>query len=359
MSRIVKAESTYVFLMNESNSLLGMHPYLAQDFLLYISQTGFLCSNAHSTASSTTETMPLLRIAIAGATGNLGLPILSTLTSAGYPVIALSRIDGNHSRLIPHPNLTIKEVDFTSVSAIAIALQDVKVVVSCLATSAMGSQNPLIDASVAAGVERFIPAEFGMDSQNPLAMQLPVCVPKVKTQQYLREQAKNHSNFTWTGIANGMFLDWGLEMGIIVDPVKHTATLYNGGDIPFSATTLTDVAKAVLGVINNQNETENRLVYVHSALVTQNQLIRYIQNKDGKEWDIVVMDTEAVKRNSFKELEKGSVADVDAAMLGLCFTAMFDLEYGCDFTSKLSNEVLGLKELHEAEVMKVVESYIR
>jgi hypothetical protein len=292
--------------------------------------------------------MPLPRIAIAGATGNLGQPILSALLSADYPVIALSRVGGNHSRLTPHPNLTIKEVDFTSASALTIALQDVKVVVSCLATSAMCSQNPLIDASVAAGVERFIPAEFGMDSQNTLAMQLPVCVPKVETQKYLRAQAGENPNFTWAGIANGMFLDWGLEMGVIVDPARHTATLYNGGDVPFSATTLSDVAKAVLGIINNQNETANRLVYVHSALVTQNQLIRYVQEMDEKEWDIVVKDTEAVKRDSLEELEKGDTADVDAAMLGFCFTAMFDAKYGCDFSSKLD----------EAGVRKVVESHM-
>jgi uncharacterized protein YbjT (DUF2867 family) len=300
--------------------------------------------------------MPLPRIAIAGATGNLGQSTLSALLSADYPVTALSRIGGNHSRLTLYPNLTIKEIDFTSVSALATALQNVKVVVSCLATSAMGSQNPLIDASVAAGVERFIPAEFGMDSRNPLAMQLPVCVPKVETQKHLRAHAQSSPHFTWTGIANGMFLDWGLEMGIIVDLARHTAVLYNGGDVPFSATTLADVAKAVLGVINSQNETANRLVYIHSALVTQNQLMRYAHDKDKKKWDVVVKDTETVKRDSFEKLEKGDIADVDNAMLGFCFTAMFDREYGCDFSSKLDNGVLCVKELDETGVRNMVES---
>jgi uncharacterized protein YbjT (DUF2867 family) len=300
--------------------------------------------------------MLLPQIAVAGATGNLGLPIQSALLSAGYPVIALSRVGGNHSKLPPHPNLTIKEVDFTSVSDLIGALQDVKVVVSCLATSAMGSQTPLIDASVAAGVKRFIPAEFGMDSQNPLAMQLPVCVPKVATQKYLREQATKNSKFTWTAIANGMFLDWGLEMGVIVDPRSHTATLYNGGDIPFSATTLADVAKAVLGVIDNQDKTANRVVYVHSARVTQNHLIRCAKEKDMAEWDLIEETTDSIKHNSFKELEKGEKADVDAAMLGFCFTAMFDVQYGCDFSDKLDNEVLGVRKMNEMEVKKLVES---
>jgi hypothetical protein len=300
--------------------------------------------------------MPLPRIAIAGATGNLGLPIHSALLSAGYHVTALSRIGGNRSKLSPHLNLTIKEVDFTSVSALSEALQNIEVVISCLATSAMGSQNPLIDASVVAGVKRFIPAEFGMDSQNPLAMQLPVCVPKVETQKYLREQVKNNPNFTWTAIANGMFLDWGLEMGVSVDPARHAATLYNGGDIPFSATTLADVAKAVIGVISNQEQTANRLVYVQSALVTQNQLIRCAKGEDKIKWDVVEKTTEAVKLNSFKELEKGENADVEAAMLGFCVTAMFDAQYGCDFSSKLDNELLGVREMNEMEIRSLVKN---
>jgi hypothetical protein len=341
-----------------SRRLLREKSSLVKTVLPGINRTASLLFKSHSSASANTKTMLPLQIAIAGATGNLGQPILSALLSAGYPVRALSRVGGNYSKLSPHPNLIIKEVDFTSVSALAIALQDVKVVVSCLATSAMGNQNPLIDASVAAGVERFIPAEFGMDSQNTLAMQLPVCVPKVETQKHLCAQGRENPHFTWTGIANGMFLDWGLEMGIIVDLARHTATLYNGGDVPFSATTLADVAKSVLGVINNQNETANRLVYVHSALVTQNQLIRSAQDKDEKEWDIVVMDTETVKRDSFEKLEKGDTADVDAAMLGFCFTAMFDAKYGCDFSSKLDNEVLGVNELDETGVRKVVESHL-
>jgi hypothetical protein len=300
----------------------------------------------------------LFSIALAGATGNLGPAILSALLAAGYPVTVLTRTSGNHSKITPHPNLTVKHVDFTSVSSLATALQNIEVVISCLATTAMGSQNPLIDASVTAGVKRFIPAEFGMDSQNPLAMQLPVCVLKVETQEHLNEQSRTNPYFTWTAIANGLFLDWGLEVGFIADLKKHTAKLYNGGDIPFSATNLVDVAKAVLGVINNQKDTTNRVIYIQSALVTQNQLIQYAKDKDGAEWDVVMIDTETVKQDSFVELEKGDGADMDAALLGFCIVAMFDTEYGCDFSGRLDNEIVGVKELDTKEVRKVVERYL-
>lgn len=94
--------------------------------------------------------MPSKQIALAGATENLGIPIVNALLHANYNVTVLSRIGGNASKLQAHPNLTIKEVDFTSVDSLTTALQDasVEVVISCLATSAIGAQNPLIDASV-------------------------------------------------------------------------------------------------------------------------------------------------------------------------------------------------------------------
>ncbi|KAK1622712.1 hypothetical protein BDP81DRAFT_399952 [Colletotrichum phormii] len=214
--------------------------------------------------------MSSFHVAIAGATGNLGLPILKSLLDAGFTVTVLSRIGGNASALPSHSNLTIKVVDLTSFDSLHPALLGIDVVISCVATLAIGSQKPIIDASVAAGVNRFIPAEFGMDSANPLCAQLPVCAPKVATQHRY----------------------WGLQMGLILNLEKHTATLYNGGNVPFSATTLEDVASAVLGVIRHQSQTANRIVYVHSAVLTQNQLIGFAKDIDGKAWETISIDTE-------------------------------------------------------------------
>lgn len=299
-----------------------------------------------------------MKVALAGATGNLGGPVLKALLDAGLFVTVISRVGGGSAKLKPHPNITVKEVNFGSAEDIIPALQGVQVVVACLATLAIGNQNPLIDAAEAAGVERFIPAEFGMDALNPLCAVLPVCVPKVTTQKYLLEKHKANPNFTYTAIANGLFLDWGLKFGFIVNPAKHTATLYNGGDVPFSATNLADVAKAVLGVIHNQAQTANRVVYIHSAVTTQNRLIQYAKDKDGKDWEATCRDTEAIRQESMAELSKGAEADIDAAMYGFCICASWNSDYGCDFSDRLDNESLGVKTLDEAGLRALVESFL-
>jgi uncharacterized protein YbjT (DUF2867 family) len=300
--------------------------------------------------------MSLPRVALAGATGNIGLPILSLLLSAGYTVTALTRIGGNASKLPSNAALTIAPVNFTSTSSLIPVLQGIQVVICCFATSALGTQNPLIDACVAAGVSRYIPADFGIDTQNTLAMQLPLGITKAKTQRYLREQVLRNPGFSWTAIAVGWFLDWALNEGLTLDLVGHTATLCNGGDVPFSATTIADIVRAVLGVVEHQDETKNRLIFVQSARVTQNQLIRYVKEKDGKEWDNMVKSSEEVKRELYQELEKGDDADEVVVLSKQVFVAMFTPGYGGDFSDRLDNAIVGVKGLSEEGVREVVES---
>ncbi len=250
------------------------------------------------------------------------------------------------------------EVDFNSTRSLIGALQGVEVVISCLATLAIGSQNSLIDASVAAGVKRFIPAEFGMDSRNPLCVLLPVCIPKVDTQKYLQQKVNSNKDFSYTGIANGLFLDRGLKVGFIINPALHTALLYNGGDVPFSTTTLADIAKAILAVIKNQDQTANRILYIHSAVTTQNKLIQYAKDKEGKEWNTSVKDTEEVRQESLAELAKGSQGNINAAMDGFCICGSWNADYGCDCSSHLDNDLLGVKMLTEPELRALVGSFL-
>lgn len=299
--------------------------------------------------------MVSIKVALAGASGNLGIPVLENLLSAHLSVTVLTRKGGKSSKFQGFPGLTIKEVDFNDSNSILSAIEGVTVVISCIATLAIGSQNALIDASYAAGVRRFIPAEFGMDSLNALCKELPVCQPKTATQRYLAHKSSEQPEFTWTGIANGLFLDWGLKEGFIIDVSKHTATLYNGGDVPFSATTLADVAKAILGIIKNQDETANRLLYIHSAVLTQNQLIEYAKDKDNKQWSLKIKDTKETMEESFGELDKGNE---QVAMDGFCAVAMWDASYGGNFSSHLDNELLDLQVLDESGVRAIVEGLL-
>ncbi|UKZ75709.1 hypothetical protein TrVFT333_003401 [Trichoderma virens FT-333] len=297
-----------------------------------------------------------LKIAVAGATGDLGVPIVHALLEAGYYVTALTRKgSSNTSKLPASSNLSIAEVDYSSVQSVESALRDHAVVVSTLTSTSVNSQNPLIDGAIAAGVTRFIPSEFGSDVINPQRNKLPVFEGKVKTHEYLKTAAAKNPGFTYTVVCNGSFLDWGLH-GFIVNVPAHTATVYNGGDIPFSATNLETIGKAIVGVIQHLPETSNRPVYIQDAVVTQNSLIRYAKEKDGIEWEITHKSTEKMFADSLAQVAKG-ITDW-SVMEPFVFSAVCGEGYGGDFSNLLDNELLGLKGLTDAEVRVLVESLL-
>lgn len=298
------------------------------------------------------------KVALAGATGNLGPFILNALLDAGFTVTVLSRKGGNSSKVPQNPNVTIKEVDYTSVESLKSAIQGVEVVISNVGSEALGAQNPLIDASVAAGVKRFLPSEFGSNLGNSNTAALPVFGAKVSTAKYLEEVAAKNPNFTYTLVYNGPFLDWGIAVGFIVNPKEHKATLYNGGDRAFSATTLPTIGKAVVGVIKNQAKTANRAVYIQDATTTQNKLIAYAKEKDGKDWETSAVDTEENRQSSLKALQSGNVENIGLLMVGFIMSAVFQDGYGGEWSATSDNELLGIKGYTEEEVKKLVQSHV-
>lgn len=298
-----------------------------------------------------------IKVALAGATGNLGPAILKALLEAGFEVTILSRKGSNTTDSLPaHSNQKIIKVDYNDVQELTSALQGVEVVVSTLAGVALDTQKPLIDAALAAGVKRFIPSDFGSDLNNPRNRKLPVFQGKVKTQEYLEEVAKSNPNFTYTYAYNGAFLDWGVQVGFLVNAKEHKAVVYDGGDIPVSLTTLPTIGKAVVGIINSLDSTKNRAVYYHDAALTQNQIIDIFKKIDGKEWTIQQASTAEVEKGAYEALSKGE--NIHKAMVDFILRAIFSKEHEPNFTGRVDNEVLGLKEKSHEEIVGVLKALL-
>lgn len=162
--------------------------------------------------------------------------------------------------------------------------------------------------------------------------------------------------FSWTAIANGWFLDWVLQAtDILLDVKERRATLYNGGEVPFSAALLRDIAQAVVAIIAKQAEAANRVVYIHSAVVTQKQLLRYAEEKDGGEWATSVKGTGELLREIREALEK---RDFDAVFRVTPIVGCSDPEYGCNYSGHTDNELLGIREMSEGELRELVEGLL-
>ncbi len=300
-----------------------------------------------------------IKVALAGATGNLGRPILDNLLAAGHLVIVLTRTGSDSTSKLPsNPNLTIKEVDYSSVSSLQPALEGVTAVVSTLASMAVSNQNALVDAAVAAGVKRYLPSEFGSNLANPNTRALPVYGGKAGIQDYLKGKAAENPDFTYTLVYNAIFFDWGIENGFFINIKEHTATLHDGGSRPVSTTRLDTIGKAVVGVLAHLEETKNRAVYVQDAAVSQLELIDIVKGIDGKEWKTTTVETAKSREEAYEELKKGKDANMGKAMMGFLTSAIWADGYGNDFGDNLDNELLGIPQMSKKEIEEMIKGIV-
>jgi uncharacterized protein YbjT (DUF2867 family) len=290
--------------------------------------------------------MAYKKVAIAGATGNLGPSIVNELVNQGFEVTVLSS-SGNTSSL-PSTVKVIK-VDYSSQDSLISSLRGQEAFISAIPKHE--EQPALIDAAIAAGVQRFIPSEFGSNTiGNDKVRALPVFAGKLKTQEYLRAKQDQISH---TFLINGLFLDWGLSIGWLAN-LKGKSDINDDGDSVHSFTLLADIAKAVAGILKHPEETKNRGVYVQSAALSQNQVLKIAQKvKPEFKAETEQVDLTEVEKNAYAELSKDN-GDIGAAMMGFIKVSIFREGYGNLWDAKNDNELLGVKGLSSSELEDLV-----
>ncbi|KAI1087331.1 NAD(P)-binding protein [Rostrohypoxylon terebratum] len=289
------------------------------------------------------------KVVIAGAKGNLGETVLNQLLKAGFEVTILTRKDSTHT--FPS-NVTVKPVDYTLQDSLVDALQGQEAVVAVLGAPALHVQVPLIEASVKAGVKRFILSEFGSNTFHPKTAALPGFANKIEIQNAAKKAAAE-SGLTWTAVVNGPFLDWGIAVEFLAKPSSKEIEYADGGNQKYSVSTLETVGKAVVGVLKNLQATENRPVYVQDAAITQKELGGYLKKAVGADgWKETVSSTAEALKEGQEELKKPQPNGFVIFLTSLK-SAVFAEGFGGYFTN-LDNDLLGIKQLTDAEIEEVV-----
>ncbi|MCJ1313026.1 hypothetical protein MMC25_006702 [Agyrium rufum] len=299
--------------------------------------------------------MAIKNVAIAGATGAIGKHITKALAESNlFKVTALARSESKPKAESGLPDsVEVRVIDYTDPSSLAEALKGQDAVVSALNHVAMSSQRALIEAAVSAGVQRFIPSEFGSDTLNPKAEVMPVFAQKKADQKVLTELAAQ-GKMSYTLIATGPFFEMGINYGFLgLNLQKKEVTYLDGGDSTFSTTTFANVGKAVAGVLAHPEETKNRAVYVHDSALTLRDLFRLAKKALGDEgWtEIDGGTTEAKAKASYEAVAKGQL-DMGVFM-GFLMSAIFREGYGGHF-QHVDDELLGIKELKESEIIAII-----
>ncbi|KAI0836893.1 NAD(P)-binding protein [Hypoxylon sp. FL0890] len=289
------------------------------------------------------------KVALAGATGNLGGTMLESLLNAGFQVTVLTRKGTSHT--FPS-NVTVKAVDYDSIDSLVDALQGQDAVVSNLGHPALTKQHLLIEAAVKTGVKRYIPSEFGSDTLNPKSAALIAYKEKVDVQKAVKKAAAE-SGLTYTFILNGLFLDWGVRVSFLADVKNRTIELCDGGNRKSSVTTLASIGKALVGVLKHPEETKNRAVYVQDAAISQKELLGYLKKVVGADgWKETVTSIDEGLKQVEEELKKDQ-PNIIVVLLSSIKAAMWGEGFGGHF-QKLDNDLLGIKQLSDAEIADVI-----
>ncbi|KAK3985295.1 hypothetical protein QBC44DRAFT_275565 [Cladorrhinum sp. PSN332] len=230
-------------------------------------------------------------VAVLGGTGNLGPSIVGELLSAGFTVTGVSRASSTNSTPTYPDIVNIKKVDYTSYDALLSAFTGQDAVVSVIGTAGVRHQKVAVDAAIAAGVKRFIPSEFGINTRKVRDLPIgEILAGKIAIVDYLQEKAKDsEGKFTWTGITTGLFFDWGLDrsgLGVI-NLQDKASTVIDSGNEKFQASTLAQIGRAVTKVLQHPDETANKYIATSSFQLSQNELIAAVEELTGQKFPVV------------------------------------------------------------------------
>ncbi|KAL4905226.1 hypothetical protein BDW74DRAFT_185273 [Aspergillus multicolor] len=283
------------------------------------------------------------KVALLGK-GTLGTLLLDELLEANFTVTILTRANPTNTTL--QPNVTLKQVDYSSTDSLESALAGHDIVISTLTPTAIPLQKPAIDASIAVGVKRFIPADYGAISSDPAAQKLPFNAAAVGIQNYLRER---ESQIEHTIFATGAFLDRVFTMPVAVDFTNRAVRLYDDGRHGFSVSRAETVARAIVRAIQRPEETKNRVVRAHDAVLTQREVYDLARKWIGPEgWTEVHVNAQEQLDGALAKMQEG----FDPALLpGMFVAALFSGEFYAAYRKEdLDNDLLGLEVMGREEV---------
>ncbi|CAH0018773.1 unnamed protein product [Clonostachys rhizophaga] len=297
--------------------------------------------------------MPIRKVAVIGASGNVGKSTVQALLQEGFEVTGLTR---ELSNITTPQGVKLVETDYSEDSIVA-ALKGHDAVVSTVSSIAVGQalafQKTVVDAAIKAGAKVFVPSEFGIDTANPEAPKIiPLLRDKVDTLDYIKSK---QDTISWIAIISGSMFDWGLSIpGFGGFNVRaRTATLFDGGNIAYEATNLDQVGRGIAKSLKNIDVTRNQYVYINSFTVTQNDVLHALERATGEKFELSEGTARGLWETSTEQVKNGNplgtLDQISSAIYGEGGAANYSVDKG------LWNDKIGLAgENLEA----FVESYI-
>ncbi|KAI0597603.1 NmrA-like family protein [Biscogniauxia sp. FL1348] len=299
--------------------------------------------------------MTIHNVALVGANGNLGTEVLRALVSSG--TFTTTVVKRQSSTSVPGSetgaNVRIVSVDDTlSLESLTAAFKGQDAVVTCFPLRDPSQHLRIADAAAAAGVRRVIPADYGScDSSSPRAQELvPLFKNKTAVRERLQEIAAADSKFSWTSIVCGHFFDWGLRENFLHFDLKtKKADILDHGEYKSSTATLSRVAEAIVRILQMEEETKNKVLFIQSFCVSQLDVLAALERATGSKWEVTYLNSEEFIKEHKAKADAGDRASVEDLVF-----ALGALDGNWENREGFSMDLLGFKNEDLDQVVKRV-----
>ncbi|EKM60077.1 uncharacterized protein PHACADRAFT_250947 [Phanerochaete carnosa HHB-10118-sp] len=235
----------------------------------------------------------MVKVAVAGGTGGIGLHIVEAIVEAGnHDVIVLSRRPSHP--VLDKLGVPIVAVSYNDPAALVKALEGVHTVISTIAgpgaDAFTDAQLALLDAAVKAGVTRFAPSEFAARS----AADNPIEIYRAK---WPVTEAVKKSGLEYTIYEVGMFMNYlasgtpGLghldPLTLIFDVEHCKATLPGDGSAYFVQTRGEDIGKFVAASLDLDKWPE--FSQIRGDRRKLNEIVQLAEQVRGQKFDVTYL----------------------------------------------------------------------
>ena len=203
-------------------------------------------------------------------------------------------------------------------------------------------------------------ADYGsVQSDDPLVEALvPLFRNKTRVREYCQQLVAEYGIgcSSWTSLVTGHFFDYGLAERLLgFDLRGGRVRLFDGGTGKWSASTVGQIGRAVVGVLRprengDEDETAGKVLYVQSFCVSQVEVLAAVNAvRRGEGLKVEEVGSEEYIRRMKEEMEGGDYESLEqiVCVLGLTRARWDEKE---DF----ANVLLGLEEEDLGEVVREV-----
>lgn len=283
------------------------------------------------------------KIALVGASGNVGSQTLSALLSQNIHIITV--IQRPESTAEFHPKVIVNKGPLDDEAFLAGALNGQDVLVLQLPRPVTDIRPGLIHAAAKANVKYVLPVEFGTAPEAKIIDEFDHLAQKRESRKLIEELGIS----SWIAVVTNPWLDLGLSVGGWGIRVKERkAALFEGGNTKINTSTLKRSGEATAELLSLP-ETElakfrNRSFFTSSFYISQQEIFDSVlraTKTTEKDWDVTTPTVNDVIKESDEALKAGNFMK---SFLDKYYMTHLREGFGGDYNDKVDSKNLGLPE---------------